>query len=99
MINWHKFRINKRLYQNEYRYYSPVNHIFCGDDEFNNGEFFASEMSTFYDFELSKCEYRLIDNSYMKLLKKYKNILTKKSNYGYYHKMKPLISILERKVI
>lgn len=95
VMNWHKLRFYKRVYENEYRYYSPANNVFCGNDEYNNGEFFSSEISAFYEFELSKCEYRLIDNSYITILEKYKNILTQDINYGYYNKMKPIISILE----
>ena len=90
VMSWHKFHVGKSLYNNEYRFYSPVNNSF-----FRDGEFFESEISKFYDFELSKCKYRLIDNSYITILKQYKNILTQDNNCYYYLKMKPVISILQ----
>lgn len=90
--NWHKFYIEKQLYQDKYKFYSPVNGVFFDND---NGKFFAAEIGTFFDHESSKCKYRLIDDSYIAILKKYQKILTKESDDGYYCIVKPLISLLE----
>ncbi|WHY87091.1 hypothetical protein QNH39_04295 [Neobacillus novalis] len=93
--NWHRFRIEKRHYKNgEYLYYSAGTQIFCGENT-NKENVFESEMNSFYRAELAKCEYRLIDRSYLKILEKYKKILTAKQHFEYYVEMKPLISILE----
>jgi hypothetical protein len=95
VMDWHQLRIYKQMYQNEYRYYSPVSSCFCGNEDYNNGNFFAGEMNNFYIDESAKCDYRLIDRHYINILRKYKTILTQNSSDGYYQKMKPLISILE----
>ncbi|AAK80469.1 hypothetical protein HGI32_13490 [Clostridium acetobutylicum] len=95
VMSWHKLSIKRVEHKDGPRYYSPVNNCFCGGEEYNNGEFLFNEISTFYSLELSKCNYRLIDNSYTKILNEYKNILTKDTDSYYYWKMKPLISILQ----
>ncbi|HBF38819.1 MAG TPA: hypothetical protein DDW50_16060 [Firmicutes bacterium] len=92
VMNWHKFYIEKKFYQNKHKYYSPISGAFFDND---NGQFFAGEIRTFFDNELSKCKYRLIDDSYIVILKKYQAILTKQSDDGYYCTLKPLISLLE----
>ncbi|WP_246599848.1 hypothetical protein [Clostridium lacusfryxellense] len=94
VMSWHMLRINKRIYKNEYHYYSPASGAFFVNNENNFGDNFSSEVSTFYNLELSKCEYRLIDNNYIIILEKYKTLLTKKSDYKYYYEMIPIISIL-----
>jgi len=94
VMRWHMLRINKRFYNEEYHYYSPASGAFFVDNEENFGDYFSREVSIFYNLKLSKCEYRLIDNAYIKILEKYKTILTQKSDYKYYYEMKPLISIL-----
>lgn len=89
--NWHRLIFSKRAYQNEYRFFSPVNSSF-----FMDGKFFASEISTFYKQERSKCDFRLIDDTYVSILEKYKTILYKANqHYSYYHEVKPIIKILE----
>lgn len=89
--NWHRLIFSKRAYQNEYRFFSPVNSSF-----FMDGKFFASEISTFYKQERSKCDFRLIDDTYVSILEKYKTILYKANqHYCYYHEVKPIIKILE----
>ena len=93
--NWHRFRIEKRHYKNgDYLYHSTGTQIFCGENS-NKEEVFEREMNSFYRTELAKCEYRLIDRSYLKLLKKYQKILAAKQHVEYYLEMKPLISLLE----
>lgn len=93
--DWHRFCINKRIYQNEYYFYSPVSGCFCDNEDYNKAKFFAGEMNNFYSYESAKCNYRLIDRHYTKILEKYKTILMQNSSAGYYKKMKPIISILE----
>ncbi|ALC88088.1 hypothetical protein AM499_04245 [Bacillus sp. FJAT-22090] len=89
--NWHHLIFSKRAYQNENRFFSPVNSCF-----FMDGKFFASEINTFYKQERSKCDYRLIDDTYVSILEKYKTILFKANqHYSYYHEVKPIIKILE----
>ncbi|MBT2646791.1 hypothetical protein J7E52_08655 [Bacillus sp. ISL-34] len=89
--NWHRMQIIKRPYQDQFHYYSPVNSSF-----FTEGKFFAKEIYTFYKQERAKCEYRLIDDAYITILKRYKNILNKETqDYGYYYEMKPLIRIIK----
>ncbi|GLV67406.1 hypothetical protein Bmyc01_60750 [Bacillus mycoides] len=96
VIKWHKFRISKTLYRDgRYRYYSQASLSYLGDDEKSLSKYMSGEINNFYYSELAKCNYRLIDNNYIKILECYKNLLTQEENYEYYYEMKPLISILE----
>ncbi|MBU3112717.1 hypothetical protein KPL55_14420 [Clostridium lacusfryxellense] len=95
VMGWHILRITKEVYENEYRYFSPASRTFFKINETNGGDFLSEEISRFYNFELAKCEYRLIDLSYKIILEKYKTLLTQKSDYGYYNEMKPIRAILE----
>ncbi|MCT4479068.1 hypothetical protein N0U24_18300 [Peribacillus frigoritolerans] len=89
--NWHRMQISKRPYQDQYLYYSPVNSSF-----FTEGKFFGREIYTFYKQERAKCDYRLIDDAYITILKRYKSILNKENQeYSYYHEMNPLIKIIK----
>lgn len=94
VMGWHMLRINKRIYNEEYHYYSPASEAFFVNNEENFGDCFSREVGTFYNLELYKCEYRLIHNNYITILEKYKTQLTQKSDYKYYYEMKPIISIL-----
>jgi hypothetical protein len=96
VMNWHKFRISKKLYSDgEYRYYSQASPAYLGDNEMYLAKYMSGEINRFYYLELAKCKYRLMDNYYFKILEGYKNLLTQKENYEYYNEMKPLISLLK----
>lgn len=61
-----------------------------------HGGFFSRDIIRFFDDLLSLCEFRADGLGYKHILEHYLHILGKDSDYGYYYKMKPLISILEK---
>jgi hypothetical protein len=73
---------------------TPFGHGY-GNDEENHGKYFSKDIGTFFEEQLTKCEYRINEGSYLDILKNYLDILTRDKDYSYYYKMKPLISILE----
>ena len=95
VMKWHKFIVKSELFNNEYRYRSPVSSCFFGDPSHNNGIFLANEIKEFYLKELSKCQYRLIDDVYITVLNRYKSLLMKERSPAYYHQMLSVIAILE----
>ncbi|ENQ3105384.1 hypothetical protein ACEOWJ_001361 [Bacillus cereus] len=93
---WNKFRIFKTLHRDgRYCYYSQASSAYFGNDEKSLSTYMSGEINRFYYSELAKCNYRLIDNNYIKILEGYKKLLTQGENYGYYYEMRPVISILE----
>ncbi len=83
MKKWHKFCIKSEYYKDN------------GDSSYNNGLLLANEIKKFYRVELSKCQYRLIDEVYIDVLNRYKSVLMKEMSPDYYHQMLPVIAILE----
>lgn len=96
VMKWHTFRISKQPYSNgEYRYYSQATLVYLGDNGKCLPEYVSGEINSFYYTELLKCNYRLMDNYYLKILEGYKKLLIERKDYEYYNEMKPLISLLK----
>lgn len=93
--NWHYFSVSKQWYQDHYRYRSPVSNCFLGDSPHNHGVFLANEIQSFFQKEQAKCHFRLIDDGYVTILRKYYSLLIQERNPEYYHIMQPVITILE----
>lgn len=91
---WHSFIVTKHWHKDHYWYRSPVSNCFFGTPPYNNGSFLAREIQKFFLMELSKCQYRLIDNVYVKVLSRYKDILMKENSPEYYHEMLPIKEII-----
>lgn len=88
---WHRLHIEKRQYNNQNYYYSPATPIY-----FQDSKSFALEIKRFYKQEKLKCDYRLLEHTYVILLETYKGILhTDNPDPQYYYEMKPVIRILE----
>ena len=90
--NWYNCTIVRSTIE-KHCWQTPFGHYY-GDDIENHGKYFARDICTLYDTELEKCELRITEGYYEKILIKYIEILTKDNDYAYYNKMKPLISIL-----
>ncbi|MBM7565520.1 hypothetical protein [Paenibacillus sacheonensis] len=95
IMQWHSFTVSKAWHHDQYRYRSPVSNSFLGAPPYNNGIFLAAEIRAFFRKELRKCEYRLVDPVYVKVLQSYKRLLTMERSPEYYHHMLPVIDILK----
>jgi hypothetical protein len=92
---WHFFSVTRQWYEGHLRYRSPVSNCFLGTPPHDNGLFLANETQNFFRNELCKCHYRLIDDVYVTVLRRYITLLLKDSSPEYYHQMLPIIAILE----
>ena len=73
---------------------TPFGHYY-GDNRENNRNYFSNDISNFYEELIKKCNFRIGEGFYVNILKNYLSILKEDSEYLYYFKIKPLISILE----
>ncbi|AST91177.1 MULTISPECIES: hypothetical protein [Sutcliffiella] len=87
--NWHVFRISKKLYNGELRYYSNASSL-----SFSTGTAFASEIQVFYQQEKAKSEFRIMNKKYVAILKEYKKTLDNNNDEMYYLTVKPLIDVI-----
>ncbi|WP_432352029.1 hypothetical protein [Sporosarcina sp. A2] len=91
VYEWHRLHIEKRQYNNQDYYYSPATQIY-----FQDSKSFALEIKQFYTQEKLKCDYRLLDNTYIILLETYKRLVhIDNPDPHYYYEMKPVFQILE----
>lgn len=96
VLNWHRFSIYRKLHPDgKNLYYSQASNVYLGDEEKYLAKFMVGEISSFYSKELSKCKFRLLDDSYLRILEGYLELLKLDKSYDYYVEMKPLIGILE----
>ena len=91
--NWYKAIIKKATIP-DMCWETPFGHYY-GNDRENHGNYFSRDIQTFFEEQLDKCQIRICKGAYLDILNNYVDILTKDSDYRYYYKMKPLISILE----
>lgn len=90
---WYKCMIRKSLIPERY-WETPFGHGY-GNDKENHGKYFSRDIQVFFNEQLTKCDFRISEDCYLDILKSYFDILTADTDYCYYFKMKPLISILE----
>ena len=93
MRNWYRCYIIKSN-EKGMLWETPFGH-FYGDNAQNKGDFFARDIVSFYDELITLCNFRISNEDYIVILRKYLLLLSKEEEYIYYFKMKPLISILE----
>lgn len=91
--NWYRFYIKKSNVKGML-WQTPFGH-FYGDNNENNGLYFAKDILDFYDELINLCNFRISNEDYVRILKNYLALLTEDKEYLYYLKMKPLISILK----
>lgn len=92
---WYKCRI-ARTSINGMLWATPFGSYYGLENRKEHGKFFSNDIIRFYDELLQLCEFRVDGKKYVHILEDYLELLRDDREYGYYYKMKPLISILEK---
>lgn len=74
---------------------TPFEAYYGSENKEEHGRFFSGDIIRLFDDLLELCQFRIDEHRYLRILGHYLEILKKDSDYRYYYKMKPLISILE----
>lgn len=95
VMTWHRFSILKKERDGQSKYFSQGTHLYFDTNHRYLAKWLANEISCFYTQESLKCQFRLVDKTYVTILKGYEKLLKREKSVEHYFDTKPLRSILE----